>query len=75
MPEADRRGLLWTPRVWPGAVLVHGEVAGTWRRAGATVTVQPWKPLSSGERAAVEAEAASLPLPDVRGQIRVSWDG
>ncbi|HJT64591.1 MAG TPA: crosslink repair DNA glycosylase YcaQ family protein, partial [Candidatus Limnocylindria bacterium] len=34
VPEADRRLLLWTSRVWPGAVLVRGEVAGTWRRAG-----------------------------------------
>ena len=29
--------MLWTPRVWPGALLVEGEVVGTWRRAQATV--------------------------------------
>ena len=75
VPEADLRGLLWTPRVWPGAVLVDGEVAGMWRRAGAVVTVQPWRGLSADERAAVEAEAASLPLPDLRGYVRVSWEG
>ena len=75
VPEADRRGLLWTSRVWPGAVLLHGEVAGTWRRAGAVVTVQPWRRLSRDERAAVEAEAASLPLPDLGGGIRASWEG
>ena len=34
VPEADRRAALWTPRVWPGAVLVGGDVVGTWRRAG-----------------------------------------
>lgn len=28
-------------RVWPGALLVQGEIAGTWRRAEGTVTVQP----------------------------------
>ena len=46
-PRSRRRGELWTPRVWPGAVLVNGEVAGTWRRAGAVVTIQAWRRLSS----------------------------
>ena len=73
VPDADRRRELWTPRVWPGAVLVEGEVVGTWRRAGANVTIQPWHPLSPVAREAVEAEAASFPLPDVRGRIRVRW--
>jgi hypothetical protein len=74
VPDADRRSELWTPRVWPGAVLAEGEVVGTWRRAGAALTVQPWRRLSSAEREAVEVEAASLPLPDARGRIRVRWD-
>ena len=30
VPDADKRSTLWTPRVWPGAVLVEGEVVGTW---------------------------------------------
>ncbi|MHB1433413.1 MAG: DNA glycosylase AlkZ-like family protein, partial [Streptosporangiaceae bacterium] len=33
VPAEDRRRELWTPRVWPGALLVGGEIAGTWRRA------------------------------------------
>ena len=69
-----RRRELWTPRVWPGAVLVNGDVVGTWRRAGALVSMQPWPRLSMGEREAVELEAESFPLPDVRGRIRVRWD-
>ena len=32
VPDAKHRGALWTPRVWPGAVLVEGEIVGTWRR-------------------------------------------
>lgn len=72
--DADRRGQLWTSRVWPGAVLVAGEIAGTWRRAGPTLSIQPWRRLPPVERDAVEAEAASLPLPDVRGRIRVRWE-
>jgi hypothetical protein len=75
VPEADRRGELWTPRVWPGAVLLDGEIRGTWRRTQGTVTVQPWGALSPDERDAVEAEAAGLPLPGVQGRIVVRWDG
>jgi hypothetical protein len=64
VPDAGERGELWTPRVWPGAVLVAGEVAGTWRRAGRKVEIQVWRRLSPAARASVVAEAESLPLPD-----------
>jgi hypothetical protein len=74
VPGADRRRMLWTSRVWPGALLVGGEVAGTWRRAAATVTVQPWRRLSRAARGAVETEAESLPLPGIRGPLVVRWD-
>jgi winged helix DNA-binding protein len=74
VPDADRRRALWTPRVWPGGVLVEGEVVGTWRRAEATVTVQAWRHLSRAARDAVEAEAESLPLPGLGGRIIVRWD-
>jgi len=73
VPEADRRRLLWTTRVWPGALLVAGEIVGTWRRAGAVVAIEPWRQLPHAERAAVEAEAASLPLPGLSGPITVRW--
>ena len=42
VPDADHRSALWTSRVWPGAVLLDGEVRGTWRRANETVTIQTW---------------------------------
>ena len=72
--DADRRRALWTPRVWPGGLLVDGELVGTWRRAQRTVTVQTWRGLSRAKRDAVEAEAESLPLPGVEGRIVVRWD-
>ena len=75
VPEADRRGRLWTSRVWPGAVLVSGEVVGTWRRAGGDVAIESWRRLSKGEHSAVEEEAESLPLPDLQGRIHARWDG
>ena len=74
VPDAGRRRELWTPRVWPGALLVDGEIAGTWRRAGAVLTVRRWRPLSGTERDAVEAEAASLPLPGIPGRVAVRWE-
>ncbi|MPV36424.1 DNA glycosylase AlkZ-like family protein [Georgenia subflava] len=74
VPDESRRSALWTSRVWPGAVLVDGEIVGTWRRSQATVTIEPWRRPAPAERDAVEAEAASLPLPDV-GSITVRWQG
>jgi hypothetical protein len=74
VPSAQHRGELWTPRVWPGALLVDTEIVGTWRRANEKVTLATWRRLSPAERAAVEAEAASLPLPGVQGRIAVRWD-
>jgi hypothetical protein len=65
--------MLWTPRVWPGGILVGGELAGTWQRADATVTLRPWRRLSSAERAAVTSEAESLPLPGAVGRIAIAW--
>ncbi|MCJ7726584.1 MAG: winged helix DNA-binding domain-containing protein [Acidimicrobiia bacterium] len=73
VPDADRRRELWTPRVWPGAVLVEGEIVGTWRRAKEMVTIQTWRRLSGAARRAVEAEAASLPLPGIVGHVVVRW--
>ncbi len=72
--DADRRRALWTPRVWPGAVLVEGEVVGTWRRAHETVTIRSWRRLTRAARDAVETEAGALPLPGVRGRVVVRWD-
>ena len=74
LPDANRRRELWTPRVWPGAVLVDGSIVGTWRRAQGRVTIQTWQRLSPAAREAVIAEAESLPLPDLAGRIVVHWD-
>jgi hypothetical protein len=73
VPDAARRSSLWTSRVWPGAVLVGGEVVGTWRRAEAVVDVATWRRVSPSEREAVEAEATSMPLAGLGEQIVVRW--
>jgi hypothetical protein len=72
--DASRRAELWPSRVWPGAVLVGGEIVGTWRRAQAKLDIQAWRRLTRTEREGVEAEAQSLPLPGVEGEIAVRWD-
>jgi Winged helix DNA-binding domain len=74
VPDAAHRAELWTSRVWPGALLVAGEIVGTWRRAQADLSVQPWGRLARAESDAVEAEAQSLPLPGIEGEIAVRWD-
>jgi hypothetical protein len=73
VPDAARRPELWTSRVWPGALLVAGEVAGIWRRADEKVTVEPWRALTVVERDAVEAEALALPLPGLAKPISLAW--
>ncbi|HEX6330268.1 MAG TPA: crosslink repair DNA glycosylase YcaQ family protein [Actinomycetota bacterium] len=71
--DADKRAMLWTPRVWPGALLVDGEIAGTWRRADETVTIRAWQRLTRASREAIVAEAESMPIPGIAGRIVVRW--
>jgi hypothetical protein len=73
VPREDEQRLLWTPRVWPGALLVEGEIRGTWRRAQHTVRIEAWKRLTPRMRSAIEAEATALPLPGLDRPIEVIW--
>jgi hypothetical protein len=74
VPREDQRKRLWTPRVWPGALLANGEIRGTWRRAHHTVRIDAWARLSRGARDAIEAEANALPLPGLDRPIEVVWN-
>ncbi len=74
VPREDQRQRLWTSRVWPGALLVEGEIRGTWRRSHHTVRIDVWARLSRGARDAIEAEANALPLPGVDRPIEVVWN-
>lgn len=73
VPNARQQAALWTSRVWPGALLVKGEIIGVWRRSGCEVSVQAWRRISSAERRAIEAEAMLLPLPNLTGSITLTW--
>jgi hypothetical protein len=74
VPRDDQRKRLWTSRVWPGALLVAGEIRGTWRRANHILRIDAWARLSQGTRDAVEAEASALPVPGLDRPIEVVWD-
>jgi DNA glycosylase AlkZ-like len=73
LPRANQRERLWTSRVWPGALLVDGEIRGIWRRAQHVVRIEAWGRLSGRSRDAVEAEARALPLPGLDREIEVVW--
>ena len=74
IPDEVNRSRLWTSRVWPGAVLHHGEIVGTWRRSKHKVAIDPWIALSRADRQAIEAEAVSLPIPGIAQDLVVTWE-
>jgi len=69
-----RRDELWTSRVWPGAVLVEGDIVGTWRRSEHKVAIQPWRRLSRRQRDAIEAEVLALPLPGIERPLDIRFE-
>lgn len=64
VPDAGRRRALWPVLGRPGAVLVDGEVAGTWRARTSngrlTVTTDPWVPWARATTRAVGEQAERL---------------
>jgi hypothetical protein len=53
--------------------MVAGDIVGTWRRSGVTVTISSWIRPSRADRDAVEAEVSSLPIPDATSTFSVRW--
>ena len=62
--ERSKQKDLWRTLGRPGALLIDGEVVGTWRprTSGGTLSVHidPWAPVKGPIRAAVQAEAERL---------------
>jgi hypothetical protein len=71
VPDAKRQAELWTTRVWPGALVVSGDIVGVWRRSAKEISIDTWRRLSPAEWEAVEAEAGALPLPGLNGRIEI----
>jgi hypothetical protein len=64
VPDTAHAKQLWPVLGRPGAVLVDGELVGTWRPRQSgnklTVAVQPWPKLSAATRRAVTEQAERL---------------
>jgi hypothetical protein len=57
----------------PGAVLVDGEVVGSWQRQQRKVTIHPWAAPSAEVREAIEWEALAFPIASP-AKAGVSWE-
>lgn len=72
VPDKAAQKALWPTLGRPGALLVDGEVAGTWRakatKTGLTLTVEPFAPLPSTRWREVDAEAQRI------GEVRSARD-
>jgi len=62
--DPEKQKLLWPQAPPPGALVIGGEMRGTWRRRGATVTITPWDEVQNRYRESAEAIVARWPLVD-----------
>lgn len=78
VPDAGHRKILWPVLGKPGALLVAGDVAGSWRarRKGrkVEVEVQPFRRLSAAQRRATEREAELLAASRGASSAEVSFE-
>jgi hypothetical protein len=72
VPEPRYRSELWPKSVWPGALMVKGELVGTWRRQVGRVTVRAWRRLEPEVKDAVEEEVSGMPIESARKEVRWS---
>ena len=57
----------------PGTILVGGQIAGAWQRQRGRIRLRPFLALAAEDRAAVELEARTMPVPGVR-EPDVAWE-
>jgi hypothetical protein len=69
---AERRSMLWPKAPPPGALVIDGEVHGTWRRQKGSIEITPWHTISRRLQADVDETAGGLPLSTESG-IQVGW--
>src|SRR2546427_2915741 len=72
VPQLRFRSELWPKSVWPGALLMNGELVGTWRRQVGRVTVRAWRPLEPNVKEAVEQEVSRMPIESATKEVRWS---
>ena len=71
LPDRARQQLLWPKAPPPGAIVIGGEVVGTWRRQGGRVEISAWHRIDTEYQFAAEAIADAWPLGGE--EARVSW--
>ena len=72
VPQPRFRSELWPKSVWPGALLVNGELVGTWRRQVGRVTARAWRRLEPEVKEAVEEEVHRMPIESGTKEVRWS---
>jgi hypothetical protein len=72
VPQPRLRSELWPKSVWPGALMVNGELVGIWRRQVGRVTVRAWRHLEQEVNEAVEEEVFGMPIESARTEVRWS---
>lgn len=72
VPIQRFRNELWPKSVWPGALLVNGEIVGTWRRQIGRVVVHAWQNLSAKTKAQVKEEVMNMPIVSTKKEVRWS---
>ena len=72
VPDPARRKLLWPQAPPPGALVVGGEVRGTWRRRHRSVVISPWDEITPQHRLQAETIAAEWPLGN-DAETDISW--
>ncbi|MDQ3932963.1 MAG: winged helix DNA-binding domain-containing protein [Actinomycetota bacterium] len=75
VPDSRRRHEVWRALSGPGALLVDGEVAGTWRyrRSDHEVTITPFDSLTSAQRTRAEKSADRIAKATGDDQPKVAW--
>lgn len=75
IPDTTRRRAVYRALSAPGALLVAGEVVGTWRyrRSEHQVTAEPFEPLTAAHKSAVEKRAAALATSTGDETPTIAW--
>ncbi|MBC8092098.1 MAG: winged helix DNA-binding domain-containing protein [Pseudonocardia sp.] len=70
LTDKERRQQLWRAVANPGAVLLAGDVIGTWRRRRKVITVCAFKPFSTAQQRMVQAAAVHAASDEI--EVRFS---
>jgi hypothetical protein len=75
LPDPKRRHEVWRPLAGPGALLVDGEVAGTWRyrRGDGELRITAFETVSAAQRAGAEKSAARVAQSTGDPDPKVIW--